>query len=180
MRADLTQKLYADFPDLFCQHTNPRSLLHHGFACDDGWYDIIYTLSSQITAIVSRLAKAHASNIQNKVGSKPDSGSDKPDMIRTDQQDEFDPRKYSASQVKEKFGVLRFYMNRYNDEINVAIADAEAKTETTCESCGGVGSMREDGWIRVLCDPCEEVRQAMIRDRMRPRRDSGVGMDPVS
>lgn len=57
-----------------------------------------------------------------------------------------------ATQVKEKFGTLRFYISGANDEIYNAIDRAEMLTEHTCEKCGKPGQMRSMAWIKVLCD----------------------------
>ena len=39
---------------------------------------------------------------------------------------------YGASQVKEKYGGLRFYVDSYTDEIGSLIREAEEKSEKTC------------------------------------------------
>ena len=60
-----------------------------------------------------------------------------------------------ASQVKEKFGTLRFYMSASSKEIESFIDEAEKLSETTCEDCGFHGQTRSGGWIRTLCNGCE-------------------------
>ena len=58
------------------------------------------------------------------------------------------------SQVKEKFGMLRFYSN-YTDEIGLIIQNAERKSKNTCEVCGKRAKIIEvDGWFRCLCKGC--------------------------
>ena len=46
-----TNKLITDYPILYRGHTkSPReSLMCFGFDCEDGWYDLIYTLSAALT-----------------------------------------------------------------------------------------------------------------------------------
>jgi hypothetical protein len=61
---------------------------------------------------------------------------------------------FRASQVKEKFGTLRFYMSMGNDAIWAATEEAESKSALICESCGQPGSMRGGGWLKVECDGC--------------------------
>ena len=46
---------------------------------------------------------------------------------------------YRASQVKEKFGYLHFYMTSYTNEIRELIKEAAEKSEVTCEVCGKEG-----------------------------------------
>lgn len=59
-----------------------------------------------------------------------------------------------ASQVKEKFGGLRFYMDNATDEMNKYIAEAEELAGKTCEICGRPGTRGGSGWIKTKCDEC--------------------------
>jgi len=67
---------------------------------------------------------------------------------------EYTPDHPSASQVKEKFGTLRFYMTSGTEEMYNLIHEAEEKSGTICEDCGKPGKIRHGGWIRTLCDEC--------------------------
>lgn len=67
--------------------------------------------------------------------------------------------RYRALQVKEKFGRLRFYMTTQTAEMLDAIAAAEAESERTCEHCGEPGKLRSLGWVRTLCDRCNDVTE---------------------
>lgn len=59
---------------------------------------------------------------------------------------------YCASQVKEKFGALRFYMTAETDHMRECIADAEEASTRICETCGEPGETRnERGWLRTSC-----------------------------
>jgi hypothetical protein len=56
-----------------------------------------------------------------------------------------------ASQVKEKFGTLRFYTNGDDDFSNGVIDMAERLSARTCEMSGRYGFLTNNsGWIRVL------------------------------
>jgi hypothetical protein len=56
------------------------------------------------------------------------------------------------SQVKEKFGTLRFYMTGYLDEIDKLIDIADEQSATTCEVCGKLGSTKGfRGWLSTTC-----------------------------
>lgn len=59
-----------------------------------------------------------------------------------------------ASQVKEKFGTLRFYMTGETPEMTAAISAAYEESCRTCEQCGAPGTRRGGGWIQTLCDKC--------------------------
>lgn len=67
---------------------------------------------------------------------------------------ELDPEgKVEASQVKEKFGGLRFYINGAPREIHDLINKYEKSSYQTCEICGAKGKLRPDlGWVKTLCD----------------------------
>jgi uncharacterized Zn-finger protein len=64
-----------------------------------------------------------------------------------------------ASQVKEKYGTLRFYMDSETDEMSKWIEIAEEKSSRTCEYCGETGKLREGGWVQTLCDKCNEPKK---------------------
>ena len=64
-----------------------------------------------------------------------------------------------ASQVKEKFGGLRFYMTHMTDKMYQLIHEAEKKSEVTCEICGQSGIIRTEGWWVCLCDECDNKRK---------------------
>lgn len=51
MRKQLENKLYNDFPNLYRQRnlSIQESCMPWGFECGDGWFDIIYQLSKNIT-----------------------------------------------------------------------------------------------------------------------------------
>lgn len=62
----------------------------------------------------------------------------------------------TVDQVKEKFGMLRIYVGDCEDydKINPLIEEAERECAKTCEFCGDPGRLREQGWLKTLCDPC--------------------------
>jgi hypothetical protein len=59
-----------------------------------------------------------------------------------------------ATQVKEKFGTLRFYYNGGDDYCDGVIHMAESMTGCTCEECGKPGRSNTSGWIKVRCLEC--------------------------
>ena len=58
----------------------------------------------------------------------------------------------TVSQVKEKFGTLRFYTNGSNDLITGMIWMAERMSSRVCETCGKPGKFRGKGWFYTACD----------------------------
>lgn len=59
-----------------------------------------------------------------------------------------------ASQIKEKYGGLRFYLMSGTEEMHKATEEAEERSLTICEDCGADGKLRPGGWYRTLCDKC--------------------------
>lgn len=66
---------------------------------------------------------------------------------------------FHAVQIKEKFGALRFYMNRTTPIISGAIAMAEHMSYFVCEECGNLGQLHTTGWAKTLCDKHYKKRQ---------------------
>jgi hypothetical protein len=67
----------------------------------------------------------------------------------------YDVEEFRATQVKEKFGGLRFYTTYSTDKINWLIREAENKSYKTCELCGASGKLRTQlPWIQTLCGDC--------------------------
>lgn len=61
-----------------------------------------------------------------------------------------------ASQVKEKFGSLRFYLSEvppeYDKEAWLTVEIAERASMVTCETCGEVGKLQQHmGWLYTSC-----------------------------
>jgi len=70
--------------------------------------------------------------------------------------EELDIRKaFTITQIKEKFGGLRFYVGSATDRIYDIISDYEEKSFKVCEMCGTVGEAYDiRGWISTLCRKC--------------------------
>lgn len=58
----------------------------------------------------------------------------------------------TITQVKEKYGGLRFYVSSATDEVYNYIDFAESMSFRVCEMCGAPGEPRSDGWTKTLCD----------------------------
>ena len=130
MKQELQQKLYQKYPKILIQKHLPmqQTAMCWGISCGDGWYDIIDTLCF---------------NIQARVKS----------------QEIKDPSFVcQATQVKEKFGGLRFYIYGGDDYIEGLIEMAEDMSYKICSECGNKSEQPENqsrGWIYTLCTPCK-------------------------
>ena len=125
MRKELDEALCKKYPEIFRdRHGDMRTTaMCWGFECGDGWYHIIDSACSQIEN------RAY-NNRLNGVKFSP----------------------VTATQVKEKYGTLRFYYNGGDDYIDGVVSMAETISAKTCETCGAPGELREGGWLRTLCD----------------------------
>jgi hypothetical protein len=131
MSPEKSQQLINIFPELFSDLHPMEPFAMFGFECDDGWFDLLKDLISNIKEKYNDPAYEHEFNI-----------ADEKIVLKVDQ-------------IKEKYGTLRFYVNCCNGEIGRLIKQAEEISETTCEECGKEGSMREKGlWYSVRCDEC--------------------------
>ena len=63
-----------------------------------------------------------------------------------------------VDQVKEKFGGLRFYVNR--PDLDTIIHAAELLSWKLCETCGTEAdvTLNTTGWRKTLCDLCRKKR----------------------
>lgn len=68
---------------------------------------------------------------------------------------------YKIEQIKEKLGGLRYYFQSdANDRIfeimHNIVKSGEDLSFHICENCGDIGSLRGEGWLRTLCDKCDQ------------------------
>ena len=63
-------------------------------------------------------------------------------------------KSFRITQVKEKYGTLRFYINAGSSEIYQLIHKAEEKSATTCICCGKPAKYISLGWISPYCKDC--------------------------
>lgn len=79
-----------------------------------------------------------------------------------------DEEEVKVTQVKEKFGTLRVYVDGIHNKIYDAIHRAEQKSHDMCESCGQKGKIRNGGWVRVLCDACQHKIRGLPSSKKPP------------
>lgn len=63
---------------------------------------------------------------------------------------------FIISQIKEKYGELRFYASSDIPEVNKLIDEYEELSATICEDCGKSGSLHtnSNGYMLTLCEEC--------------------------
>jgi hypothetical protein len=164
MKKELDEALCAKYPLIFKDRNADMrtTAMCWGIECGNGWYTIIDTLCGLLTSEY-RNAKSQYEYIKDKLG-EPTYGynADGSASGKIITQEEIDKRKTKmeeealrvpvASQVKEKFGGLRFYVQAATDKHHQYITFAESMSYRTCESCGAPGKTYTDGWHTTLCD----------------------------
>ena len=157
MRKELDEALCAKYPLIFkdrnenMQHT----AMCWGFSHGDGWYNIIDTLCGLLTSEYRGAKSRYDHLVEVGVGNVLYG-------TKTVTQEAIDEAKVKldeeatkvpvASQVKEKFGGLRFYVQAATDKHYQYITFAESMSYRTCEECGNPGKTYTDGWHMTLCD----------------------------
>jgi hypothetical protein len=132
-----------------------------GFEVGDGWFNIINNLSHLLCDDCLR-AKNHYHEVKDRLGKQRfDFDLDKSfNTIVTQEEideskrlmDEMYEKTPIASQVKEKFGTLRFYVDNTTEEHEAMIHFAEMMSAVTCEVCGDKGKRRGSYWISTRCE----------------------------
>lgn len=66
-------------------------------------------------------------------------------------------KRFQITQIKEKFGGLRFYGDYVLDDRMLDLIDkAEGESLSICENCGAEGELIGEHWVKTLCDICKK------------------------
>jgi hypothetical protein len=166
MKTELEQKLLKKYPHFFDyiegrkiytgekpMHEEVSELLEQkeivlpiqfGFEVGDGWYVLLDELMSSIT---NHIKNHNKWNVSETIG----------------------PIDFKITQVKEKFGGLRFYGYGGDSVIEGMINFAENMSYRICETCGsmtGVGQTK--GWIYTICWNCLQENERAKDMTWRP------------
>ena len=132
---EFEKRLKEKHPEMFARP-------YGGIAVDSGWWPIIESLCGQID---------HYVKWKNEQKEKYQRGEGCPQVVIT--------------QIKEKFGGLRFYYDGGDDRVFGMVTMAESWADHTCEECGKPGKARHTGWIKTLCDEHAAEREARYKER---------------
>jgi len=160
MTPEKDAKLCEKYPKIFRDRfSSPRkTCMSWGFECGDGWYDIIDALCLNIQHEVDWLIQQQAHKLER--------GDISPEEVVPEEDIQV-----VATQVKEKFGGLRFYVSGVNDKIQGMISMAESMSYRTCETCGNPGKSSNDGWVVTLCKPCRDDYDRRRAEKLAPKED---------
>jgi hypothetical protein len=126
---ELDKLLCRKFPGIFRDRyeSESRTIMCRGFEHDDGWFEIL--------DCGLHLIQCHIDSINSVAGSKS-------------------VEQVVATQVKEKFGSLRFYYDGGDEYIQGVFDMMREMSDRTCEVCGEKGRIRttKRRWLKTLCD----------------------------
>jgi hypothetical protein len=158
MKAELQEKLYQKYPEIFQQKDLDMTLtaMCWGISCGDGWYNILDVLCGELQELVNN-PKRDLELYEKLLEEAKFKNDEEGEIVWTEKvanaKEKIIPQ-IQAVQVKEKYGTLRFYTDTYNSEISALISFAESMSAITCEQCGAPGSQTGGGWIQTKCDKC--------------------------
>ena len=121
-----------------------------GFECGDGWFNILDQLMGNIQHHIDWKEKQRNWAIEFNSKAAQEEMRVVPESIP----------QVTLDQIKEKFGTLRFYYTGGDDIIDGMVRMAESMSGVTCEECSAPAQTHGPGWIRTMCEPCEEKREA--------------------
>jgi hypothetical protein len=182
MKEELDKLLCEKYPKMMVNRTKPmmETCMCWGFECGDGWFNILDQLMGNIQHHIDWKEKQRHSAIDyNKMAKAAKEGNfDLFEKANEYIQDKEHKQKRLAEtiagdfrsvpdsipqvtldQVKEKFGTLRFYYSGGDDEISGMVRMAESMSGVMCEECSAPAKTHGPGWIRTICEPCEQARE---------------------
>lgn len=136
MNEDLVNKLYNKYGDMLTGAGTMEPISMFGIEVSDGWYQLLDCLLSQIKHYQAWRAR--------------------------DQEDYMPIR---VTQIKEKYGSLRFYYDNGDERIYGMVSVAEAMSGYICETCGAPAKLRGGYWLYTACDAHTREEDLMSKHR---------------
>lgn len=170
MRKELDEKMCQEFPEIFTERglTMDKTAMCWGFQHEDGWYEIVHDLCSQLDLVRKTTGiVVVATTVKEKYGT-----------LRFYTREEVDPSMPALPDDKAKVWL---------DIIHGIISYAEARTACTCEVCGEYGELMAKGtWVQTLCEDhakekgfTERAADAWRKqDQEREKAQGQVKVDP--
>jgi hypothetical protein len=173
---DMQERLYKKYPKIFRQKdlSMQQTCMCWGIECGEGWENLLDALCSSIQyhidnsrsnrarylinlrAVKRALKNGTLNELANNVFRYD---SDRKEKFLNDPLNFYDPieviPQLEATQVKEKFGTLRFYSMGGDEYCFGAISMAEYMSGITCEICGDKGRIVGGGWVKCRCEKHE-------------------------
>lgn len=136
-----------------------------GFECGSGWFDIINTLSRYLCWEWLEAQREYR-RVEGRVGQllypseEPGKFNYEITQAHVDEarerMEQAAEKTPVATQVKEKYGTLRFYVSGATDEQYAYIQFAEGMSAHVCEVCGNRGKRSGGYWVSTRCKEHED------------------------
>ena len=180
MKKELDELLCKRYPKIFRdRHGDMRiTAMCWGFDIGDGWFNIIDKMCRNMQWHIDHSRKDRARGLRYNRAVKRAMNGDLEGLIRFHTYGKSpNAREYAikyanedverglklrdvdeacpqviATQVKEKFGTLRFYYYGGDDYCRGVESLADSLSAVTCEVCGSPGKLLTQGWHRTLCE----------------------------
>lgn len=121
------------YPNVFAKKADDHQPFQlFGIECGEGWYTLLNNLFACINF--------HLEYVN-----------------RNKSEDKKTP--FVLTQVKEKFGTLRFYYEGGDSKIHGMVQMAEAMSGFICEKCGNPGKLRRGSWLHTACEVHTRVKE---------------------
>jgi hypothetical protein len=191
MRLELDELLCKKYPKMMVNRSKDmkETCMCWGFECGDGWYNLLNQLMGNIQHHIdwkrkqriyalryNRALKQALNGNKNALIRHYTYGEEPTDGTYESVEEAIEEEKFrdipdtipqvTLDQVKEKFGTLRFYYTGGDEYIHGMVTMAESMSGVICEECGNPGERKGGGWVRTICDPCEEARERAYALRM--------------
>ena len=180
MKKELDELLCKRYPKIFRdRHGDMRmTAMCWGFDCGNGWFNIIDQMCRIMQWHIDCSRKERARDLRYNRAVKLAMNGDIESLIRFHTYGKSpNAREYGikyanedverglklrevreacpqviATQVKEKYGTLRFYYYGGDDYCRGAEVLGDSLSAVTCEECGSPGKLLTQGWHRTLCE----------------------------
>jgi hypothetical protein len=124
-----------------------------GIECGSGWFPLLDTLCYQIQSYIDYRVEFNKRIEENKK-KYPDYDQTPFALIP----------QVVVTQVKEKFGTLRFYYDGGDETIDGMVRMAEAMSSITCNVCGNLGKMRGRHWFYTACEEHTRAEDKVLQE----------------
>lgn len=190
MKKEHDDYLCQKYPKIFADRYKPmiETCMCWGFEHGNGWFNIIDQLCANIQGHIDWSEKNFVRDTEyNQMiedcksgnwvkfeeyykGYNPYTAQERREEILTEKHRKIKKPcpQVVATQVKEKFGTLRFYYTGGDDYVSGLVSMAESMSGKTCDQCGNPAETGGRGWITTRCQPCrdqlEKIREQELKE----------------
>lgn len=167
--------LVKKYPKIFVnRHADMKTTaMCWGFECSDGWFNLLNRACSLIQGHIDSIEDKNARAKLWKERISANDWENVPAYIKNEYDktgllpEEQPVHQVVATQIKEKFGTLRFYVNGADEYCYGIINFAESMSGCTCEVCGQLGTLQNEGWMKTRCEKHEDNDYPIEKEELK-------------